>query len=424
MPEIRPFRALLYNAIKVHFADVVAPAYDAITPLQHVELHVKHPLNIIHLLLDSNHDGYNSATQSLAEWKKQRVLIRDAQPAFYILVQRYKLPDGKQVERKGFIAACRLEELGSGSILPHEKTSVELIEDRLNLLRSTGSMFSQVMGLYSDPRGILDSLIDVARRSIPFAEAEMDGVLNRLWVMRDKTIIHTISEYFRRQQIIIADGHHRYEAACAYRDFMKNNSASATGSEPFNYVPMYFTNMDSKGFVIRPTHRLVYGWTGFNQSDMLRELSSEFQIKQNLTREDMLHELREKKKGAFGVVFPGSSHCSLIWRDGGQEEGVPANNAKAPDLDVNILHRDILGKMLRMTDEQQEQKRNLLFEQDLDVVFDAMSTGTFQVAFLMNPTRIEEVQAAAKAGKVMPSKSTFFYPQLLSGLINYSSVED
>jgi uncharacterized protein (DUF1015 family) len=286
------------------------------------------------------------------------------------------------------------------------------------MFKSTDSMFSQIMAMYSDPRGILEALVESVRRSIPFAELEFEGVTNRLWAMRDKMMIHTIAEFIKKQKVYLADGHHRYESALAYRDYMRNNTASPTGNEPFNYVPMYFTNTNGKGLTIHPTHRLVHGWSAFSQTELMHELKAKFHVLSDLTREQMLEQLHAKGKGAIGVVFPETPRYSLIWhKDLGEH-----NRAAIPD--VQILHGEILAKILRMTDEQQEQKRNLVYEQDLDLIFDVMATGKFQVAFLMNPPDIQDLCRAAESKHLLPPDSTFFYPKLLSGLINYSFIEE
>jgi uncharacterized protein (DUF1015 family) len=424
MPHIKPFRALLFNAIKVQLADVVAPPYDVITPLQQAELYQKSPQNTVRLILESDSGGYAVSAQTFAEWKKQRVLIRDAHPAFYVLSQRYRSPDGKTVDRKGFIAACRLEESGEGSIFPHEKTHRDTKDDRLNLYKATDSMFSQVFAMYSDPRGILDSVLEAVRRSIPFAEVEFEGVANRLWALRDKALIGTVTEFMKRQKIYLADGHHRYASALAYRDYMRKNTASPSGNEPFNYLPVYFTNLNGRGLTIRATHRLVHDWTGFDQSSLMRELETNFHIISDLTRETMLQQLHAKGTGAFGVVFPQPPHYWLIWRKESSVQAGTVQQDKTAYLDASILHEEIFSKILRMTDEQQEQKRNLVLEHDVNVIFDAMATGKFQAAFLMNPPDVETLRLAAESNRLLPPDSTYFYPKLLSGLVNYSFTEE
>jgi uncharacterized protein (DUF1015 family) len=424
MPHIKPFRALLYNAIKVQLADVVAPPYDIITPEQQSELHQRSPQNIVRLILDFDAGGYAASAQTFAEWKKQRILIRDAHPAFYVLSQRYRSHDGKTVDRKGFIAACKLEESGEGSVFPHEKTHRDAKDDRLNLFKATDSMFSQILAMYSDPRSILDSLLEAVRRSIPFAEVEYEGVTNRLWALRDKTLIHTVTEFMKRQKIYLADGHHRYASALAYRDYMRKNTASPTGNEPFNYLPVYFTNLHGNGLAVRATHRLVHGRTGFDQLSLMHELETNFHVIPDLTKEQMLEQLHAKGKGAFGVVFPQPPHYFLIWRKESNVQAGTSQQDKAANLDASILHEEIFSKILKMTDEQQEQKRHLVLEQDEDVIFDAMAAGKYQAAFLMNPPDIEALRLAAESNRLLPPDSTYFYPKLLSGLVNYSFVEE
>ena len=424
MPQIKPFRAYLYNSMKVDLGDVVAPPYDVISPSQQADLYANSPHNCVRLILNRDVEKYISAAQFYEEWKKKKILLRDARPAIYVLSQRYKTPDGKSHERKGFIAACRLEEIGKGSILPHERTLSKPKADRLELFKSTGAMFSQIFGIYADPNGVIDAVMKGVMHSIAVAEFTFEHVENKLWVLRDQSLIQSVTEYIKRQKILVADGHHRYETALLYRDFMRSQSPKYTGEEPFNFVPMYLTNMHAPGLAILPTHRLIHSLSKFDQAQMMENLGKRFQVIAGLTKEKMLEELHFRKTGAFGVVLTEPPNFSIICRDP-PKEGTEISTVKFVDtLDVSILHREIIGNILGITEEQQLQKTNLDYEKDAEAAIEAVKVGTAQAAFLMNPTMVEDVRKAAEAGDVMPQKSTYFYPKLVSGLVNYSFTEE
>ncbi|MFI5252259.1 MAG: DUF1015 domain-containing protein [Bacteroidota bacterium] len=424
MPEIKPFRGILYNAIKVHLENVVAPPYDVISPDMQEELYKKNPYNIVRLILNSSEDTYSSAAKFLSEWKQQKVLIMDSQPAFYVLSMRYRGAGGNLKERKGFIAACKMEEKDSESIVPHEQTLSKPREDRLRLFESTCSMFSQIFGLYSDPRGVVDSLLDSIRRSIPFAEIHYGDVEFRLWALRDKTNIQTISEFIKRRKILIADGHHRYEAARSYRDITRSKTPASTGREPFNYIPMYFTNLHAPGLTILPTHRIIHGLAGFNETSMMNDIAKHFTIVPDVTREKLFEELQSRRKGAFGVILATPHNFSLVYRNDNTAVPSVESNDKTANLDVAILHKEILEKILGITPEMQRQMAHIQYEIDAGIAIDAVSQKKAQVAFLLNPTNVEELQVVAEAGQMMPQKSTYFYPKLLSGLVNYSFTDE
>ena len=424
MPQIKPFRAYRFNPAKVHIADVVAPPYDVISPESQIDLYANSPHNVVRLILNQDTDKYDSAANFLADWKREEVLIRDPVPAFYVLHQQFKTPEGKLHKRIGFMAACRLEEIGKGSILPHEKTHSRPREDRFSLFKSTQSMFSQIFGVYSDPENIIEKFLIEVMQGGAIADFGFEHVETRLYGLRDQSIIANITRFMIEQKVLIADGHHRYETALSYRDYMRRLNPGSTGEEPFNFVPMYLTNMYSSGLIVLPTHRLVHSIPEFNQADLLKKLEERFSIQTNLSREKMVKELRSLKAGAFGLVLPESPRFSVVRRRASEHGAPKTEDGLVHSLDVTVLNREIMESILGMSEADQLARTFLSYDQDEDRAIESVVLGNAQAAFIMNPTSVENVRAAAEVGEVLPQKSTYFSPKLPSGLVNYSFVED
>ncbi|MBI5214328.1 MAG: DUF1015 domain-containing protein [Ignavibacteriae bacterium] len=419
MPELQPFTAILYNTKKVILSDVVAPPYDVISQQQQNDLYSRNAYNIVRLILGKEENRYTSAAQFYNRWREENVLTDDDVPALYVLTQTYMVADGKQVTRRGFIAACRLEELGKGSIFPHEKTLSKPKEDRLKLFNATEAMFSQIFSIYSDPKFMLNDVLYSITSTRAQLEVEFENVLNRVWKVTDMNNIQKVSEYFRTSNVLIADGHHRYETAFAFMNSRKESNAKHCGTEAYNFVPMFFTNMNDPGLVILPTHRIVHSLNDFDISSFMQKLEQYFHVTIYSNQNQILKNLPLRRHN-FGMVLPTALGFLLLEL----KSTSVLHELKIPpvvaNLDVTILHTLILGHILGITPEAQEQKLNLDYEKDSQQAIDAVRDGRAQIAFILNPTPIEQVKEVAEAGFVLPQKSTYFFPKLLSGLVNYS----
>ena len=423
MPIIRPFKAILYDTQKISLVNVVAPPYDVISTEQQEELYKRHPQNIIRLELSREKNPYDSAAQQFAQWKKDAMMISDASPAIYILSQSFNLPDGKHYERTGFVAACRLEEFGKGLIYPHEKTHSGPKEDRLKLFHATGAIFSQIFSLYSDEQSVLDAHIRTAMNAQPDLDVEFERVRNRVWKITDGKIISAFADAVKTKKVYIADGHHRYETALAYRDEMKQKNPNHTGDEPYNFVQMCFVNIHQPGLIVLPTHRVVHGLPDFNTNEFLETLKEHFHLDLCATPEELLNDLANRGARAYGLVLPEFPYYVLFWLREAKmlnSLGIPFGVAK---LDVTVLHQFVLKDILNISEESQEKKLNLEYVKDSQQVFQLVKERKMQFGFILNPTPVEQVQAVAELNLVMPQKSTYFYPKLLSGLITYSFVD-
>jgi len=419
MPELQSFNAILYNTKKVNLSDVVAPPYDVISHLQQLELYDRNAYNIVRLILGKEENRYSSAAQCYNRWREENILSDDDEPAVYVLTQTYMHSDGKQVTRRGFIAACRLEELGKGSIFPHEKTLSKPKEDRLKLFNATEAMFSQIFSIYSDAKSELNDSLYSVTSTRAHLEVVYENILNRVWKLTDKNSLQKVSDYFRTNNVLIADGHHRYETAFAYMNSKKESNPNHKGNEPYNFVPMFFTNMNDPGLVIFPTHRIVHSLPDFDISSFMQKLEEYFHVTIYSNQNQILRNLPLRRHN-FGMVLPTALGFLLLELKSTSilhEFQIPPVVA---NLDVTILHTLILKHILGITLEAQEQKLNLNYEKDSQQAIDAVRDGSAQVAFILNPTPIEQVKEVAEAGYVLPQKSTYFYPKLLSGLVNYS----
>lgn len=434
MLDIKPFCGILYNPARAHLADVVAPPYDVISPQQQAELYDASQFNVVRLDFGREKDRYTSAARYFAQWRKEQILIQGEAPSMYVLIQSFASGEGKMLERCGFIALCRLEEFGSGTILPHEKTLSKPKEDRFRLLQATHAHFSQIFVLYADQEHLIDAILEKARHTAAALDVTFEGVRNRLWKLHDWAEIERLQDMMRTKKILVADGHHRYETALQHRDMMRKNNPKRTGDELYNFITMYFTNMHDEGLVILPTHRLLHSLSNFNQSEFLQKLELYFRLAPQSTLDQLVKNLlgihplgKGRKRWAFGVILPHAPQYVLVWLDDLTNVRSQTNSTIVDvvrELDVTILHKLVFEKLLGISPEAQEQKRNLDYVKDIDGALHAVQEGKAQAAFLMNPTLIEQVRAVAEAGYTMPQKSTYFYPKLLSGLVIYSIDED
>ncbi|GMR04717.1 MAG: DUF1015 domain-containing protein [Thermodesulfobacteriota bacterium] len=440
MAEIKPFRAFVYNADKVEdLAAVMAPPYDVISPAYQDKLYSRHEYNIVRLILgkteevdNAGSDRYSRAAEELGRWKDEGVLKKDEKPAIYYYVQKYTLPDGSRPTRKGFIALSRLEEFGKGKIHAHERTLSGPKADRLKLMRACNANFSCIFSLYSEPGLTINKTLDNAVKSLePIIDVfGDDGVENVVYRVVDAKVLEKVCEVMRAKTLFIADGHHRYETALNYRNLMREKNPDNNGDAPYNYVMMYFSNMDDEGMTIWPTHRVVHSVKGFNRDAFMSQIEKYFDIKEfeyNLDNMDEVNKtfvsaLEEsgKSKNAFGVHLAGEQKYYLITLKSPEllkdlfSEEMPAIYK---NLDVTVLHELILSRILGISREDQEKQKNLTYVKSIGDAFEVMGDESNQIVFLLNPTRISQVRDIAEAGSVMPQKSTYFFPKLLSGLV-------
>ncbi|MEE9542928.1 MAG: DUF1015 domain-containing protein [Thermodesulfobacteriota bacterium] len=448
LSTLHPFKGLHYNQRKIKdISKVLAPPYDVISPAYQDELYERDPVNVVRLILakeGADSDArYKAAADDLHKWLDDGTLVREDKPAIYYYTQEYKV-GGETFLRKGFIATRELEEFGKGTIFPHEKTLSGPKADRLKLMKAMECNLSCIFSIYSDsdlapeerPAGILESAV---KGVSPLIEApDDDGIISRLWVIDDETVIEKVSTAMEARPVFIADGHHRYETALNYKDFMRGDGNKPG---PYDSIMMYFSSMDDEGMTVLPTHRAIHSLKGFDADRFLKSLEDYFFIDDFFFDENMeplakdrfidkLYGVKfndneapgdgETTSVSFGLYIKGrESYFILTLKDPAHLDAL--FGSELPHvykvLDVTILHSLILERILSITQAAQEKKTNIKYIKDLDsAIGEVREDDSMQMVFLMNPTKIEQVKAVAEAGLVMPQKSTYFFPKLLTGL--------
>ena len=452
MAVVAPFRGVRFNPDKIeHLEDVVTPPYDVISADVGAELQDRHPYSMINLDLrntsqdDTVDDGrYHQARSRFDAWQDDAVLIRDEQPSIYLYSIDYTHPSGKQMTRKGLVALVGLAEFADGIVKPHEKTFAGVISDRLELMEECQAQFSQIFSLYSDPEQVVIAELEKSREDAPICQVEdNNGNIHTLWRITDQEALAAVHRFFENKSVYIADGHHRYTTAldCRRRALALNPDLAA--DSPYNYIMMYLCASEDAGLSVLPTHRLVK-WPGTMSADQLLDMMRDgIQISEVKTgsRETLIAEVinrmdeAEMDTGmpAFGVYHAGEDRAFLlrIRAESVERTGSLADKPKVlRDLDVVVLSELLIHDYLDLSHKQCVKEKLVSYFSDsgqaLDVavkqsVFD---DGYTPLLFLLNPTRVNQVIRVADSGEIMPHKSTYFYPKIMTGLLINKLVSD
>ena len=439
MPQLFPFRAYRYNPAKVDPARVLTQPYDKITPEMQQRYAASSPYNLIAIEkglsrpADSPSDNvYTRAARALDEWIAAKILVRDPAPAFYAYFQEFTAPgsDVRQV-RKGLIALGRVVDYSEGVVFRHEQTLSGPKADRLELLRHTRAHTGQLFMLYDDPAGRMDSLLDSAASAPPDMEVRDEyGVAHRIWLIAQPDAVAAIQSAMADKKLVIADGHHRYETALAYRDEQRNAQRAARGAAnpgaPYEKVMMTLVNARSKNLVILPTHRVVAGLPQFDFAALRARLAEFFDAHELSLSGDALQRAATARTQlaaagrtgrAIGAYSGGDRLTILPLKPAANlAAALPGASARQRELDVVLLHGLIFEKGLGITAEAVRAEQNLRYEREAAAAVSAVAEGRAQACFLLNPVRVEQVMEMAFAGEVLPQKSTDFYPKMLSGV--------
>ena len=440
MAVIAPFRGLRYNPELVRdLSLVVAPPYDVISPESQRAFHARHDQNVIRLILgevcegdDTERNWYRRAGDDFRRWQAEKILIRDPAPSMYLYQQMFQAPGGTEMTRRGLIALVRLEDFGGRTVFPHERTMAAPKEDRLRLMQSCHANLSPIFGIYPGPLIVVDRLFIAEEEREPTIDLrDWDGIRHRIWTFEDREEIESVRDAFGSTPIFIADGHHRYETALAFRDLMRakdRGDHSANNRRPYNYIMMTLVSADDPGLVILPIHRLLRQLPGGGLDAYLAQVPQQIGVERvplpvnpEAGAEAILGRLQATGSGIhrFGLYVGGESAYLLTLADERILETEVAQGKPTiyKRLDVTILHA------LLIDGPQRRQGQAALPDDALNYIHDAVEAvrlvqrGEWGAAFLLNPTKIKEVQAVAGAGVRMPPKSTFFYPKLLTGLV-------
>jgi uncharacterized protein (DUF1015 family) len=408
MAEIIPFRGFLYDASKVSIGDVVAPPYDIITDEGRESLYRQSPYNIVRVDFGKEEPGdcdtenkYVRAKAYLDAWIKSGILRRSDRPSFYAYEMIYTI-HGLRKRLLGFLCLVKLEELGKGTIYPHECTHSNPKQDRLNLLRACEANTSPVFSLYRSSGDGISGILSRAAFARPYLQAvDSSGNLHRLWVIDQTEQIEIMKQELADKMIFIADGHHRYETSLEYRREMAAKKASVSDKNPYDYTLMFLANLKDEGLTILPTHRLIKeipeGIQGLIcEYFEIETIKNDFDIRKRLSG----------RKNAFGFFRRQGQAWHLLTYRGQNLLDIPSD---LREIDVIILHELILKKILPSAE--------IGFEMDIPKVLDRVNRGEYAAAFFLNPTRVEDIERLALSSMRMPPKSTYFYPKLLTGLV-------
>ncbi len=412
MADVQPLKTLRYDPdVAGPLEDLIAPPYDVIDDEGRAELAAKSPNNVVELDLP---ESYEAAAQTLDEWRRNGVLIQEDEPAIWALRQDYTAPDGSTRSRTGFFARVRVEDYGAGRIRPHERTHPGPKEDRLRLTRATRANLSPIFSLFPDAGGAATETLAQGMQGEPFAEAsDREGTRNILWRVADPEQIAAIQAALADAELLIADGHHRYETARVYAE-------EVGGEGDHRYVLMFLVALDDPGLLVFPTHRMLTGLKDDTEKQLaIRDVAKrDFEI-------EPLDDTRELEPPAgtdrvtFGYM---DSFLKQPFRLTLKEQSI-ADEALAgmPEpyrrLDTAVLEALVLRGALAMSEDDISHLRGLDYSKNLDDAIERVESGAADAGFFMRATPVEQVREVAEAGESMPPKSTYFFPKVPTGLV-------
>jgi len=428
MATIRPFRGTRYDSARVgDLSRVISQPYDRVRHGLQDKYYDLSPYNVVRIIRGKERPGDNSrdnvytrALEYYESWLAEGVLKREDVPALYVLRQTFKLPDGTTKSRQGLIMALRLSTFDEGIVLPHERTHSGPKVDRLNLMRATQVNFGHIFMLYPGSR--INELLEQAIHGSPPIEAHElfeKEVLQQFWALTDPELAAAVvAEMAPKRNLIIADGHHRYETALNYRAEMREAHPEAPPNAGFNFRMVTLVSMTDPGLVILPTHRLIHSHSRKSGADILGEAETMFRVMRVADRTELEAALKVAPVEQPCIGFYDGSHAVLQLKSPGvMERFLPERHSAWRMLDVSVLHELVIERVMGIDKEAVERKQSIEYLRDPQMGYDAVDNGEAEFLFVMNPTRMEQVRACTAAGEKMPQKSTDFYPKVISGLV-------
>jgi len=413
MAEIQPLRALLYDTSVVGpLADVVAPPYDMIDADQRAALAARSPFNVVAVDLPQGQpDPYAAARELFESWQLQGALVRDREPALWAHTQEYRAPGGRTLTRRGFFCRVRIESYGPGRVRPHERTHPGPKEDRLRLTRATRADVSPIFSLYSDSAQAAWAALEPTTGEAPWGEvSDPDGTVHRVWRVADSKAIAAVQEATSAAELLIADGHHRYETMQAYAD-------EVGGEGEHRYILMCLVAIEDPGLTVLPTHRLVAGLDEQRRHALAQALELDFQISP-VPLEQIAPPPGEGPLRMGYIDRERQQALRLTLKDQAlAEAALDANTPAYRRLDTAVLEVLLLKRALGLSDEDIAHLNGLFYARDADEAVESVRSGRYDAAFLMRPTPVGLVRDVAAGGENMPPKSTNFFPKLLTGLL-------
>ena len=394
---------------------MVAPPYDVIDSEQRAALIERSPFNVVAVDLPeggSGRDSYTSASELFESWQLQGALTLDREPAVWAHTQDYTGPDGRTRTRRGFFCRVRIEDYGAGRVRPHERTHPGPKEDRLRLTRATRANISPIFSLYSDPAGAAWDALTPATEAAPWGEVtDSDGTVHRLWRVPDPEAIAAVQAATRDAELLIADGHHRYET-------MRTYAEEIGGEGEHRYILMCLVALEDPGLTVFPTHRLVRGLDDRRREALREALARDFEI-----AEVPVEQIAPPADGGpplqLGYIDSEDQRpLRLTLKDQAIADAALAGHSEAyRRLDTGVLETLLLKNALGLSDDDISHFNGLFYARDTAEALALVGSGAYDAAFVMRPTPVEQVSEIAAAGENMPPKSTYFFPKLLTGLL-------
>jgi uncharacterized protein (DUF1015 family) len=407
MADLQPLRTLRYEPATVgSLSDVIAPPYDVIDDAMRAELAARSPYNVVHIDLPPSYDG---AAATMRDWRRDGALVQEDEPAVWVLRQDYTAPDGERRSRTGFFARVRVDEYGPGRIRPHERTHPGPKKDRLKLTRATRTNLSSIFALFPDPDGIAERATGQIAGTEPFASVDDDT----LWRTTDEDLISELQMALADAELLIADGHHRYETSRVYAE-------EVGGEGEHRYVLMLLCALSDPGLLVFPTHRLLNRL----KDDEARQIAVRDVLRENFEIEELadtseLEPPAGDGRVAFGYMdsFHGRPFRATLKDQAIADRALQGMPEPYRRLDTAVLEALVLRGALKMSEDDISHLRGLDYSKDLEDAIDAVKKGRADAGFFMRATPVEQVRRVAETGESMPPKSTYFYPKVPTGLV-------
>ena len=429
MATIKPFRAIRYNQEKIdHINHVISQPYDRVRYGLQDEYYNLSEYNVTRIIKGREFEGdndknnvYTRANGFLNQWLKDQILVREDKPAYYVYHQIFPLPSGKTITRKAFICAFELTGFEEGIVLPHEKTHAGPKIDRLNLTRATETYFGNIFMLYPDPENRIDAIFDQVINRQPDIEAKElheKDVLHQVWVVTDPEAIQGVNEEMApKTNLIIADGHHRYETALNYQNEMRDKHPDAPQRAGFNHRMVALVSMSNPGLTILPTHRLIFDYQKMSGEKILEKAGEYFTIEELKNQGNLEEKMAqgENQIGKVGFVSKDGYFLLTLVKQEIMETLAPDRVQAWRELDVSILHKLLFSHIMEVDEKKIDNLENIKYLREPDLGYVEVSKTESSFLFILNATRIDQVTACTDVGEKMPQKSTDFYPKIVTG---------
>lgn len=409
MAFIKPFKALRYNDnLFSQIENLVCPAYDIIKD-DEVEFYIqKHKNNIINLEKPIGKNRYENAAKSLSSWLNSGTLIQDNNDSIYIYNEQFEI-NGIKKSISGIICLVRLENFRNKVVFPHEKTHSNAKIDRFELMKATGCNFSPIFSLFNDETRKITNIISEFHLQKPLTRFTDDSnISHSLWRINDEKLISSICEYFKNKKLYIADGHHRYETALNYKNYLQNHDRSSYLQNNSGYVMMYLVDINTPDLTILPTHRIIKNISDFSPDDIINKCKKSFIVKKFIIKDI---------ESNLNFAYSNNTHSIALFFGGDNYFQLENNNLPNEVLDVDILQDFILSPIFGLDANKTSIQNKIDYTTKLKSAISAVNSGRCQCAFLLNPTSIEQIMNKAMNFEKMPQKSTYFYPKPITGLV-------